>query len=166
VNSYGTSGNLNELLIEIEANLKRAKTSKSLLIREVFTIWYILTESYPCENFKGDELIDLLRRNYSKFKNEYFDDPDYSFILGWMIGRSFWYFGDSIDENLGDILLRKAYKANSNNYLFKWAIRHEVGLSNEEIENLRTQLSVRFEYFYNYGLLIREYFIDVINSRL
>ncbi len=77
---------------------------------------------------------------------------------------TFWYFNPSINEKCGNNLLIKAYHSNSKNSLFKWAIRNELRLTDNEISNLKIDISLRFEQFYNYGILIKNYFLDVINT--
>jgi hypothetical protein len=156
--------NFNELIIELEARLYKNSLDKDLLIREAFTLWYVLVEGIDCENFTEDELTLLLEKNYHKYKKHFENDADYNFIVGWMLTIAFWYFDLSMDEDEGNRLLIKAYKANTKNSLFKWAVRSDINLSSEEINNLRTYISIRFDQFYDYGNLIMDYFLDVINS--
>ena len=54
----------NDLIIEIEAKLTQYKLDKGLLIRETFTLWYILVEGRQCENFTEEEITALLKRNF------------------------------------------------------------------------------------------------------
>lgn len=157
--SIDKTENLCDLMIDIEAALVKNKQNKQLLIRESFVLWYILIEGHTCENFTAEEINKLLKKNYAVFKSNFLDDSDYCFMIGWMIEVSFWYFDESIDEKYGSRLLLKAYKSNTKNYLFKWAARAEIGLSSNEVQNLRTQISLRFDEFYNYGPLIKDYFL-------
>ena len=42
--------NLNDRLIELQAQLVKNRLSKELLIREAFILWYILVEGEHCES--------------------------------------------------------------------------------------------------------------------
>lgn len=57
-----------------------------------------------------------------------------------------------------------AYRQSVKNALFKWAIRDEIGLTSKEIENLKIDILFRFNFFFNYGELIEEYFKDVFKG--
>lgn len=156
--------NVNDLMIELEAQLHKNKLNKGLLIREAFTLWYVLVEGVDCESFTEEEIIGLLKRNYSVYKSEFVNDSDYSFIMGWMISITFWYFDSAISKEYGNYLLMKSYQSNPKNSLFKWAVRSELNLRGNEINNLEIDISLRFDQIYNYGTLIKDYFLDVINT--
>ncbi len=156
--------NINDLLIALKAKLIEEKFNKNLLIREAFTLWYTLVEGEDCENFSDDEIENLLQNNFKTYQVHFSEDNDYTFIVGWMVSITFWYFGSSIKEEYGSSLLIKAYQSNPKNSLFKWAIRDKLRLTNDDLNHLKIDISVRFEQFYDYGVLIREYFLDVINT--
>lgn len=160
---FDSINDMNDLIIDIKAQLKANELDKSLLIKEAFTLWYISVEGKDCENFSEQDVSKFLLKNYSVYKTHFTNDADYNFIIGWMMSIAFWHFGSGINEKDGNILLIKAYKSNSNNSLFKWAVRNELALSDNEIENLTIDISLRYDQLYNYGWLIKEYFLDVIS---
>src|SRR5437899_626201 len=110
-----TTESFNDLVIDYEAKLLKSKSDKELLLRESFILWYILVEGMHCENFSEDELKRLLIRNVGNYQRIYIDDPDFNFIIGWMVGISFWYFAPLIKEEDGMRLLDKAYKSDPKN---------------------------------------------------
>ena len=75
-----------------------------------------------------------------------------------------WYFESSLDDDFGKSLLLKAYKSSANNSLFQWAVRDEINLTKDEIENLEIDIRSRFIFFFDYGKVIEEYFDDVISG--
>lgn len=155
---------LNDAIVAIEAHLAKNRLDKEILIREAFILWYVLVEGINCEDFTEKEIEKLLKKNYTLYQANYIDDADYNFIVGWMIGVAFWYFDPSINEEYGTRLLFKAYRSNSKNSLFKWGVRNDLNLRENEINNLRIDISLRLEQLYNYGPLIKEYFLSVINT--
>ena len=154
----------NDLIIEIEAKLTQYKLDKGLLIRETFTLWYILVEGRQCENFTEEEITALLKRNFELYQAHYLNDADFHFIFGWIINVAFWYLDTNLNEEYGNELLNKAYRSNPKNKLFTWAIRHELNLKDNEVNDLKIDIASRFEQFYNYGTFIKEYFLNVINT--
>ncbi len=156
----------NDLIIELQAQLNNNRLQKELLIREAFALWYVLVEGINCENFSENEVEHLLKKNYDAFNTEFANDADYNFIIGWMMDIAFWYFELSVEEGYGKHLLLKAYKSNPKNSLFKWAIRNEINLSSEEVKNLKIDICLRLDQLYNYGILIKEYFLSIINASI
>lgn len=154
----------NSYLIDVKKNLERAPLDKYWLINEAFILWYTLVEGVACDDFSEDDRLRMLQDNFGLYKREYREDKDYSFIIGWMTGISPWFFGQSVDDEYGKHLLVKAYKSSAKNALFKWAIRDEIGLTNKEIEYLKIDILSRFNFFFNYGELIEEYFQDIIKG--
>src|SRR5258708_1339557 len=153
---------LNDLIIDLEAKLLRDRLDKELLIKESFILWYILVEGVYCESFTEASLRNILIRNVEIYQSVYINDADFNFIMGWMISIAFWYFEPLITEGDGVRLLNKAYKNNPKNSLFKWAVRMELGLRDNETENLKIDIALRYDEFYNYGELIKDYFLDII----
>jgi len=156
--------NMNDYIIDLESQLSISPLNKKLLIQEAFALWYILLEDIECENFSEQALEKLLKKNYNNYKDHFSNDADYNFIIGWMMCVAFWYFDSKANENEGYLLLMKAYKSNPKNSFFKWAVRDQISLTNKEIEFLKTYISIRFEQFYDYGNLINEYFMGLIQS--
>lgn len=156
--------NINDLIIELRAQLNKDTFNKDLLIREAFTLWYVLVEGVVCENFTDNEIESFLRNNFKIYQTHYSKDSDYTFIVGWMVGLTFWYFDPSVKKEDGNQLLLSAYKHNSKNSLFKWAVRNEVNLTDDEVNNLKIDIVLRFEQLFNYGTLVKEYFLDIINT--
>ena len=156
--------NINNLIIELEAQLIKDKFNKDLLIREAFTLWYVLVEGEVCENFTDNEIESFLRNNFKIYQSHYSNDSDYTFIVGWMVGITFWYFGSSVKKEDGNQLLLCAYKHNPKNSLFKWSIRNELNLTDNELNNLKIDIVLRFDQLFNYGTLVKEYFLDIINT--
>ena len=105
-------------------------------------------------------------RNVGSYQSIYIGDPDLNFIIGWMVGIAFWYFAPLIKEEDGMRLLNNAYKSNTKNSLFKWAIRSELNLKDKEVEQLKTDIALRYDQFYNHGTLIKQYFLDIIITSL
>ena len=157
--------NFNDLVIDVEAKLQRNRLDKELLIKESFILWYILTEGIHCESFSEQDIQGLLKRNGEIYLNAYLDDMEYNFIMGWMISITPWYFEPLFREEDGNHFLNKAYRRNPTNSLFKWAMRNELRLKGNEIEGLKSDIALRFDTFYGYGALIKEYFVDVINTK-
>lgn len=58
----------------------------------------------------------------------------------------------------------RAYKSDTKNSLFKWAVRSELNLKENEIANLKIDIYLRFDVLYNYGDLLKEYFLDVVGT--
>ena len=154
----------NDLIIEIEAKLTQYKLDKGLLIRETFTLWYVLVEGIQCENFTEQEITTLLKRDFEIYQAYYSNDADFHFMFGWIINAAFWYLDTNLNEGYGNELLNKAYRSNPKNSLFKWAIRHELNLRADEVNDLKIDISSRFELLYNYGTMVKEYFFDVIDT--
>lgn len=154
--------NLNDLLIEIEAQLVRDQLNKELLIREAFLLWYVLVEGEQCESFSEEQLEMLLHKNFEKYKKSFAHCEDYNFIIGWMTTIAFWYYDSSVDESYGSNLLLTAHRKNKNNPLFKWAVRDDLRLNEAEVSNLKKEIVEKFYDYYNYGPMIKEYFIDVM----
>jgi hypothetical protein len=48
------------------------------------------------------------------------------------------------------------------NSLFKWAIRQELGLEQGEIHGLQQDIRSQFNRYYDYGPVIKKYFLDLI----
>jgi hypothetical protein len=155
---------MNDLIINAEAQLQRNRLDKEALIKESFLLWYILVEGISCPDFTEEEINRLLKRNFGAYDTCYSNDSDFNFIIGWMMNLTFWHFGSSFTEKDGNRLLIKAYQNDTRNSLFKWAIRDVLNLNENEINNLKTDISLRFEQFYNYGTVIKEYFLDIINT--
>lgn len=154
----------NNLLIDTEANLLKNRKDKDLLIKESFFLWYVQVEGINCESFEPDDIMRMLIRNVGLYREFYQDDPDYNFILGWMAGVAFWYFTPLIEEEDSILLLNKAYRSNSKNSLFKWAIRSELGLSKNEVGNLKNDIILWYDQFYDHGEVIKSYFLDIVNA--
>jgi hypothetical protein len=152
----------NDMIINIEAKLLQKKLDKGLLIVESFLTWYILVEGLSCENFSENDIKDILLRNIKAYQSNYVNDPDYNFIIGWMLTIAFWYFDPLLKEEDGIRLLDKAYHSNPKNSLFKWALRDVLRLKDNEIKNLKIDIASRYDQFYNYGTFIKEYFFRII----
>lgn len=159
-----TTESFNDLVIDYEAKLLQNEFDKELLIGETFVLWYILVEGIQCENFSEDDIKGILIRNVKIYQNGFINDPDFNFIIGWMVVIAFWYFTPLIEEDDGMRLLNKAYKSNPKNSLFKWVVRNELSLKDKEVALLKTDIVLRFDQFYNHGTLIRQYFLDVISA--
>jgi hypothetical protein len=153
---------LNDIIISVEAKLSQNRFDKKLLIAECFTSWYALVEGIDCVDFSESDLTDILKQNVAVYLNKYTDDPDYTFIIGWMLTVAFWYFGPALKEEDGIRFLQLAYQSNRKNSLFKWALRKPLGLKEEEIDNLKIDIHLRFDFYYDYGNFIKEYFLDGI----
>ena len=104
---------------------------------------------------------DILIRNVTTYQNTYANDADYNFIIGWMLTVAFWYFDPLLKEGDGVRLLDRVYRSNPKNSLFKWAIRGELRLKDDEIKNLKIDIASRFNEFYNYGAFIQDYFTRI-----
>lgn len=154
---------MNDLLIGIEAELQRNRLDRKLLIRESFLLWQILVEGVKCSNFSETDIKELFRENFKNYKKLYLNDSDFNFIIGWMMSLTSWFFDDG-DETFGNKLLLKAYKSQTKNSLFKWAVRDELNLKPNEIYDLKIAIYSRFDWFYDYGDLIKEYFLDVTST--
>jgi hypothetical protein len=157
-------GDFNDLVIDLEAELLRNKLDKDLLIKESFILWYILVEGVCCDNFTERDIKVILMRNVETYQNFYANDADFNFIIGWMLTVAFWYFDPLLREEDGVRLLDKAYRSNPKNSLFKWALRKALRLKDDEIENLKIDIVLRYDHLYNYGTLIKEYFLEVMNA--
>jgi hypothetical protein len=153
---------LNDMVIDIEAKLMQKRLDKHLMITESFMAWYILVEGVSCENFSTDDIKNILTRNIKVYQDNYINDADYNFIIGWMLTIAFWYFEPLLKEEDGIKLLDKAYRTNSKNSLFKWALRKVLRLKDSEIEDLKIDIASRYDQFYNYGTFVQEYFLEVI----
>ena len=153
--------NLNELVHELETTITH-NNSKALLIREAFIVWYILTEGAPCEQYPEKDLLRLLKKNFETYQQYYTNDTDYSFITGWMMNVAFWHFRTTFDEVYGNQLLLKAYRNAPHNSLFKWCVRQDLGLNTHEVSRLQQEICGRFDQYYNYGPVIRNYFLNVV----
>lgn len=153
---------MNDLIINIEAQLLSNRFDKNLLIEEAFVLWYVLVEGIECENFSKEGLVNLLATNYRIYKARFSNDAEYNFIMGWMITVTYWYFPAEVNEDDGDLLLMKAYRSNPQNSLFKWALRDKLELSMLEIANLKVDIWARFKQLYNHGSFIENYFLDVV----
>jgi hypothetical protein len=157
--------NMNDLLIGIEAELQRDKFNKELLIRECFILWQILVEGIACSSFSETDVHELLKNNFKRYKEYYTGDPDFNFLIGWIANLTFWLFDDT-NEDSGNELLMKAYKSDPKNSLFKWAVRSRLNLKANEIANLKIDIRLRFDMLYNYGNLIKEYFLEVVSTAI
>ncbi|MDP4218617.1 MAG: hypothetical protein Q8927_20655 [Bacteroidota bacterium] len=152
----------NDLIINTEAGLLRNRLDRALLINQSFVLWYILVEGIVCENFAESDIKDMFHGNIRTYLRAYKDNADFNFIVGWMLTVAFWHFDPLLKEEDGVSLLNSAYRANTKNSLFKWALRKVFGLSGNEIRALEIDIASRFDQFYNYGDSIRDYFLDVI----
>lgn len=159
-----TTDNFNDLIIDYEAKIAQSRPDKEFLLRESFILWYILVEGMYCENFPEDDLKRLLIRNVRNYQRVYIDDPDFNFIIGWMVGIAFWHFAPLMKEEDGIRLLNKAYKSNPKNSFFKWAVRNELNLKDNEVEWLETDIAIRYDQLYNHGTLIKQYFLAIITA--
>ncbi len=155
--------NMNDLLIGIEAELQRNKLNKELSIKESFLLWQILVEGIACSNFSETDVKELFKNNFKTYKEYYTDDADFNFLIGWTMSLTFWFFEEGSEE-LGNKLLMRAYKSDTKNSLFKWAVRSELNLKENEIANLKIDIYLRFDVLYNYGDLLKEYFLDVVGT--
>lgn len=153
-----------DLIIGLEAKLNKNKSERSLLIKESFVLWYVLIEDIPCDDFKEKDIQTLLLRNVGIYQHSFNEDADFSFIVGWMTNVAFWYFQPVFTEEDGIRLLKDAHKRDPGNSLFKWAIRKELGLTEPDIMSLKMDIELRYDQFYNYGLLLKEYFLEIINA--
>lgn len=156
--------NVNDLLIEVKARQSQSPEEKGLLIREMFLLWYALLEGVECENFSEPELTVMLNKCIERFKVNFYNDADCTFIVGWAVTISFWIFGTAFTEEEGKGILIAAYRNQPANKLFKWANRQELNLSKKEIETLEMELLNNFYSYYNYGPYIKEYFLDVVST--
>lgn len=150
----------NNDVIVLEAQIQKNGFNKSILGKETFLIWYILTEGVFCENFTEEGLKRILKRNFSIIRQEYKDSHELNFIVGWALTISFWFFGENL-EDLGTKLLYKAYKQNTGNLLYKWAVRDQLSLKAVEVEKLEKQLSIGLERYTNEPL-IQDYFFHLL----
>lgn len=164
MNTVDHISNLSDLVVEIETRIGRQHNSKELLIREAFIVWYMLTEGASSQQFSEKDLLRLLKNNFEIYQRHFSSDTDYSFITGWMMQVAFWHFRTHFDESYGNQLLLKAYRNAPYNSLFKWAVRYNLGLNNREIGCLQQDVSEQFYQYYNYGPLIRKYFMDVMRG--
>lgn len=153
--------NLNDLVIELETKITY-HNSKDLLIQEAFIVWYMLTEGAPSSPYSEKDLLRLLKKNFETYQQYYTNDTDYSFITGWMMNVAFWHFRTSFDEDYGNQLLLKAYHHAPHNSLFKWSVRQDLGLNNHEVGRLQQDICGQFYQYYNYGEVIRNYFVGVV----
>ena len=156
--------NLNDLVVEIEACMGLHNNSRELLIREAFVVWYMLSEGAACEQYSEKDLLRLLKRNFDTYQQSYSNDIDYSFITGWMMQAAFWHFRTTFDETYGNQLLWKAYRNVPGNSLFKWSVRQDLQLNEREVSRLQQDICGQFEQYYNYGPLIRDYFMRVVRG--
>lgn len=157
--------NVNDLLIDVKASQSRSPKEKGLLIREMFLVWYALLEGVECENFTEVELTGMLHKCVELVKAWFHNDPDCSFMIGWIGAISFWLLGPVFTEEEGERMLIAAYRKEPANKLFKWANQKELNLSNKQIEGLVIELRNNFYNYYNYGPYIKEYFLEVITFR-
>lgn len=157
---------LNYYLIEIKARQTKFPEEKSLLIQEAFILWYMLVEGEEFMNFTESDITRMLYKNSIIFKESYFNDPDYNFIVGWMLSISPWFYEGVFDEEDWKQMLLFSYKTNPKNKLFKWAMRGEFSLSKSEVAELSKELEKNFDSYYAHGNFIKSYFIDVIMSSL
>lgn len=151
-----------DLLIVFEAQLTKDKLNKAILIREVFALWYILIEGIRCKHFSENTIDALLKEKYKLIQHHFFRDSDFNFILGWMLSIAPWYFNNDFNEDYGYKLLYKAYDTNSKNNLYKWALRDHLNLGDNEIKRLNDDLKGNFDLYFNYGQMIREYFLSML----
>lgn len=152
----------NDLLIELNFQKTETGFDKDLLIRQSFILWYSLVEGYECESFDESELSRQLQDNFKIFKGEILKDADCIFIFGWAISISFWLFDKSIEESNGKNLLYNSYKLKPGNLLFKWAVRKELQLNNNEIDDIRERLQQDFDSYFDFGPVIRKYLLDLL----
>jgi hypothetical protein len=164
MNPIDNETNLNNIIVQIEAELARNQLQKELLIKETFILWYILIEGISCENFEEKQISELLTRNFNLYQTNFSSDTDFCFILGWMITIAFWYFDADFNEEYGNQLLFKTYKNSPTNSLFKWAVRDQLNLDSAGIKKLKNDIQCRFLELYDYGPFIQNYFRDVIFS--
>jgi hypothetical protein len=156
--------NLSNLVIELETRITHHNNSKDLLIREAFIVWHMLSEGAVCEQYSEKDLLRILRKNFETYQQYYPNDTDYSFITGWMMNVAFWHFRTTFDEVYGNQLLLKAYSNAPNNSLFKWSVRQDLGLNHHEVGRLQQDICGQFDRYYNYGPVIRSYFLGVVRS--
>ncbi len=117
-----------------------------------------------CVEFDEVDLIKLLNRNIDVYFKTYRDETDFNFIVGWLVGIAFWYFEPLLEEQDSLKLLKAAYNSDRGNSLFKWAIRQALGLTMDEISNLELDIELRYDQFFNYSPLVKEYFLDIIHT--
>ena len=153
-----------DLIIDLEARLSKNRLERSLLIEETFALWYVLVEGVPRDEFEEKNIQNFLIRNVRVYQSSFNEDADFCFIIGWMTNIAFWYFEPLLKEQDGLRLLKEAYKRDPGNSLFKWAIRKELRLGELDIVSLRMDIELRYDQLYNYGSLLKEYFLDIINA--
>ncbi|WEK36755.1 MAG: hypothetical protein P0Y53_04505 [Candidatus Pseudobacter hemicellulosilyticus] len=158
--------NINDLLIDVKANQARRPGDNSLLVEEIFLLWYALLEGEDCESFPEADLAALLYRAAHQFKTQYAEDADLNFIVGWAVSISFWYFDGVFTEEDGPRLLYTAYKKHPLNKLFRWASSQEIGLSDREIVALEEAICKDFDQYYNFGPSIKEYFMEILSASM
>lgn len=162
MNTVDHISNLGHLVSEIEITIARQQYSRELLIRESFIVWHLLSETGHCEVYSEKDLLRLLKRNFEIYQQRFVHDTDYSFITGWMMQAAFWHFRTSLDESYGSALLLHAHQQAPYNSLFKWAVRQELRLPAREVARLQMDIRDRFEEHYNYGPVIRNYFLGLM----
>jgi hypothetical protein len=144
---------------EIEIVLKENYSDRELLINQTFLSWYVLVEgNLESDILYGDSLKLKIKRNYM-YLNEYCPkDSIINFLIGWMAEITPWLFDDNIQ---GMKLLRQAYEYEPGNLLFKWAIRNELNLRENEIVEIKDEVK-KDSQKYIYGFLpVQDYFYDI-----
>ncbi len=155
---------IDNFITSAEITLNDNPFDKKSLVNETFVIWYALVEGISCDNFDVKKLEDLLARNFDIFSTTCNNDPDFCFIMGWVINVAPWYFkSKKVDEENGVTLLKLAYNSRRDNPLFKWAIRNELGITAQEISELENRIKNGFENCFNYSEIIRFYFLDIVS---
>lgn len=152
----------NELLILLEAELVKDNLNKQIHIRHLFALWQALLEGINCEDFDKNFLVGQLNGKYDVFVKNFSKDADFNFMLGWILSISPWYFKNSLTEDDGSRLLYKAYKLDSKNSLFKWALRDQLNVSQKEIERLADDIRQNCNNYFSFGSKVQRYFLELI----
>ena len=154
--------NHNDLLIALGSELAKERFNKEFLIREMFALWYILVEGIECEDFNENLIHELLLIKYKLVQEMFGKFSDFNFLIGWMLTIAPWWFNNNLSEDDGYRFLYKAYKANSRNHLYKWALRDQVRLRDDEIQKLNNRVKENFSSYFDHGLMIKGYFISIL----
>jgi hypothetical protein len=164
MNTVDQISNLSDLVEAIETRIIHHHNNRELLIREAFIVWYMLSEGASSDQYSEKDLLQLLKRNFEIYQQHYTHDTDYTFLTGWMMHTAFWFFRSSHDESYGNQLMLRAWRRAPGNSLFKWAIRQDLQLQDREINMLQQDIRTQFNQYYNYGPVIRKYFLDIVRA--
>jgi hypothetical protein len=150
------------LLLSVQEKIKIDESNVDLRVKEAFLLWYVNLELIDHGPFSEATLTNDMRQNFIEYKEKFSSIPEYTFILGWMVGITPYYYMDAVDDNIGPKLLQEAYLSNRKNPLFALAIEEKLNLSDDSISKLKHDLAKNFSLYFKYDEgYVQDYFTGV-----